>query len=34
MLESKKYLARKELEVRILGIFVTIVGGVKVPQTF
>ena len=34
MLESKEYLAREELEVRVLDIFVTIVGGVKVPQTF
>ena len=34
MLESKKYLAREELEVRVLDIFVTIVGEVKVPQTF
>jgi len=34
MLESKEYLAREELEVRVLDIFVTIVGGVKVPQIF
>jgi len=33
-LESKKYLARKELEARILDAFVTIVGEVEVPQIF
>ena len=34
MLESKKYLAREELEARVSDVFVTIVGEVEVPQIF
>jgi len=34
MLESKKYLAREELEARVSDVFVTIVGEVEAPQIF
>ena len=34
ILESKKYLAKEGLKVRVLNTFVIIVGGVEVPQVF
>ena len=34
ILESKKYLAKEGLKVRVLNTFVIIVGGVEVPQIF